>query len=77
MTVGRIRSPVVGWVSKTVRGSRTYAQRDLRALAQVANVAPIFGARTTMAESFERWFGVASVRWATTTARNVRSLTDN
>ena len=64
------------WVSKTVRGSRTYAQRELRALAKVANVAPIVGARTTMAELFERWFGVASVRWATTTARNVRSIID-
>ena len=64
------------WVSKTVRGSGTYAQRELRALAQIANVAPIVGARTTMAELFERWFGVASVRWATTTARNVRSIID-
>ncbi len=29
-----------------------------------------------MAELFERWFGVASVRWATATARNVRSIID-
>ena len=64
------------WVPKTVRGSCTYTQRELRAFAQVANVAPIVGARTTMAELFERWFSVASVRSATTTARNVRSIID-
>ncbi len=64
------------WVSKTVRGSRTQAQAELRTLAQTANVAAIVGATTTMAELLERSFGVASVRWAPTTARNVRSIID-
>lgn len=41
-TTGRRR-----WHTRTVRGGRTEAQRELVKLAAVANVAPVVGARTT------------------------------
>ncbi|MDP9233038.1 MAG: hypothetical protein M3P01_00605 [Actinomycetota bacterium] len=37
-------------VTRTVQGSRTQAQRELRSLVALANVAPTVGARTTLAE---------------------------
>jgi hypothetical protein len=70
-TTGRRR-----WATRTVRGSRTEAQRELADLARVANVAPVVGARTTMAELLDRWYGVSYVNWAPTTARSVRSIID-
>ena len=70
-TTGRRR-----WATRTVRGSRTEAQRELVDLARVANVAPVVGARTTMTELMDRWYGVSYVNWAATTARSVRSIID-
>jgi hypothetical protein len=70
-TTGRRR-----WATRTVRGSRTEAQQELVDLARVANVAPVVGARTTMTELLERWYGVSYVNWAPTTARSVRSIID-
>ena len=64
------------WVTRTVRGSRTEAQRELAGLAAVANVGPVVGAITTVGELLERWFSVGPARWATTTARNVCSIND-
>lgn len=55
-TTGRRR-----WATRTVRGSRTEAQQELVGLARVANVAPVVGARTTMTELLERWYGVSYV----------------
>jgi integrase len=38
------------WVTRTVRGSRADALRELKALAAHANIVPAVGARTTVAE---------------------------
>jgi integrase len=70
-TTGRRR-----YATRTVRGSRTQAQRELVELAAVANVAPIVGARTTIAELLERWFATSAPNWAPTTVRNTRSIID-
>ena len=43
-------------LSRTVRGSSTQAQRELRALSAFANVGPSVGARTTLGELLDRWF---------------------
>ncbi|HET6954624.1 MAG TPA: site-specific integrase [Acidimicrobiales bacterium] len=64
------------YATRTVRGSRTKAQRELVELAAAANVAPIVGARTTMAELLERWFATSAPNWAPTTVRNTRSIID-
>lgn len=64
------------WHTRTVRGSRTEAQRQLVNLAAVANVAPSVGARATLAELLERWIGVSAASWAPTTVRNTRSIVD-
>lgn len=45
-------------------------------LAAVANVAPVVGARATMAELLERWFAANVASWAPTTVRNTRSIVD-
>lgn len=63
-------------LSRTVRGSRTQAQRELRALAGFANVGPSVGARTTLGELLDRWFAANESHWATTTVRNTRSIID-
>lgn len=79
LRVYRGTDPATGrrrWATRTVRGSRTEAQRELVDLARVANVAPVVGARTTMTELLERWYGVSYVNWAPTTARSVRSIID-
>ena len=70
-TTGRRR-----YATRTVRGSRTQAQRELVDLAAAANVAPIVGARTTIAELLERWFATSAPNWAPTTVRNTRSIID-
>ncbi len=41
-------------LTRTVRGSRTQAQRELRALVAFANVGPSVGARTTLGELLDR-----------------------
>lgn len=63
-------------LSRTVRGSRTQAQRELRALAAFANVGPSVGARTTLGELLDRWFAANETHWATTTVRNTRSIVE-
>jgi Phage integrase, N-terminal SAM-like domain len=60
------------YATRTVRGSRTEAQRELLIFAAVASVAPIVGARSTVADLLERWFVAASPNWAPTTVRSVR-----
>ncbi|MDQ3662587.1 MAG: site-specific integrase [Actinomycetota bacterium] len=63
-------------LSRTVRGSRTQAQRELRALAAFANVGPSVGARTTLGELLDRWFAANEADWATTTVRSTWSIID-
>jgi hypothetical protein len=63
-------------VTRTVRGSRTEAQRELRSLVALANVAPTVGARTTLGELLERWFAASEPNWAATTCRSTRSIID-
>jgi integrase len=64
------------WLTRTVRGSRTQAQRELVSLAALANVAPVVGARTSVAELLERWFAVNESNWAATTVKSTRSIID-
>ena len=63
-------------LSRTVRGSRTQAQRELRSLAAFANVGPSFGARRTLGELLDRWFATNEADWATTTVRSTWSIID-
>lgn len=63
-------------LSRTVRGSRTQAQRELRSLAAFANVGPSVGARTTLGELLDRWFTANEAGWATTTVRSTWSIID-
>lgn len=61
-------------LSRTVRGSRTQAQRELRTLAAFANVGPSVGTRTTLGELLDRWFAANEADWATTTVRSTWSI---
>jgi hypothetical protein len=62
--------------TRTVRGSRTQAQRELRSLAALASVGSTVGARTTLDELLERWFAASEPNWAATTVRSTRSIID-
>lgn len=64
-------------LSRTVQGSRTQAQRELRALTAFANVAPTIGAKATLGELLDRWFAINEPNWAATTVRNTRSIFDH
>ena len=44
------------WLTRTVRGSRSDALRELKALAAHANIAPAVGAHTTVAALLDQWF---------------------
>ena len=65
------------WLTRTVRGSRTHAQRELVSFAALANVALVVGARTTTGELLERWFAVNESNWARTTVKSTRSIIDH
>ena len=60
--------------SKTVRGNRAEAERELAAMVDIAGRGPTLGARTTVGELLERWYAVASSGWAPTTVRQTRSV---
>jgi integrase len=62
------------WVTRTVRGSRTDALRELKALATHANLAPAVGARMTVGELLDLWFARGRTGWSPTTVRNLGSL---
>ena len=64
------------WVTRTVRGTRGEAQRQLGELSAHANIAPAVGARTTVGELLDQWFARGSTRWSPTTVRNLRSIID-
>ena len=64
------------WITRTVRGTRADAQRELRVLAAHANVAPAVGAHTTVAELLDQWFARGRTGWSPTTVRNLGSIVE-
>ena len=62
--------------SKTVRGNRAEAERELAAMVEVVGRGPGVAARTTVGELLERWFAIAETIWAPTTIRQTRSVLD-
>ena len=62
------------WATRTVRGSRRHAARELALFAaEVGHAAIRAGA---VAELLERWFVAASPHWAAPTVRQTRSVID-
>jgi hypothetical protein len=57
------------WITRTVRGTRSDAQRELKVLAAHANVAPAVGSHTTVAELLDQWFARGRTGWSPTTVR--------
>ena len=62
--------------SKTVRGNRAEAERELAAMVDAVGRGPGVAARTTVGELLERWFAIAETGWAPTTIRQTRSVLD-
>jgi integrase len=60
--------------SKTVRGNRAEAERELAAMVEIAGRGPGIAARTTVGELLEQWFTIASPSWSPTTVRQTRSV---
>jgi integrase len=54
--------------SKTVRGNRAEAERELATMVDIAGRGPTIG------ELLERWYALASPGWAPTTVRQTRSV---
>jgi Phage integrase, N-terminal SAM-like domain len=71
--------PVSGrrrWLTRTVRGDRSDALRELKALAVHANIAPAVGAHTTIAALLDQWFARGRASWSPTTVRNLTSIVE-
>ena len=69
--------PVSGkrrWLTRTVRGDRSAALRELKALTAHANIAPAVGAHTTVAALLDQWFARGRSTWSPTTIRNLTSI---
>ena len=64
------------WLTRTVRGDRSEALRELKALAEHANIAPAVGAHTTVAALLDQWFARSRVTWSPTTIRNLTSIVE-
>ncbi len=64
------------WLTRTVRGDRSAALRELKALAAHANIAPAVGAQTTVAALLDQWFAHGRVTWSPTTIRNLTSIVE-
>ena len=62
--------------SKTVRGNRAEAERELVAFVERVGRDRSVGGRATVEELLERWFALASLSWAPTTIRQTRSVVD-
>lgn len=60
--------------SKTVRGNRAEAERELAAMVEIAGRGPGIAARTTVGQLLEQWFTIASPSWSPTTVRQTRSV---
>jgi hypothetical protein len=71
--------PVSGrrrWLTRTIRGDRSAALRELKALAAHANIAPAVGAHTTIAALLDQWFARGRASWSPTTVRNLTSIVE-
>ena len=64
------------WLTRTVRGDRLDALRELKALAAHANIAPAVGAHTTVAALLDQWFARGRSTWSPTTVRNLTSIVE-
>jgi integrase len=62
------------WASRTVHGSRRFAQAQLQELVEDAGYARLRAG--TLAELLDRWFEAASPGWALTTVSHTRSVID-
>ena len=62
------------WASRTLHGSRRFAQSQLRELAEEAGYAHLRAG--TLADLLDRWFDAASPGWALTTVSQTRSVID-
>jgi integrase len=62
--------------SKTVRGNRAEAERELAAMIDDVGRGPGIAARTTVSEPLEQWFTIAATGWSPTTVRHTRSVLD-
>ena len=60
--------------SKTVRGNRAEAERELAAMVEIVGRGPSVASSTTVGELLEQWFTVASANWSPTTVRQTRSV---
>ena len=71
--------PVSGrrrWLTRTVRGDRSHALRELKALAAHANIAPAVGAHTTITALLDQWFAHGRGTWSPTTVRDLTSIVE-
>jgi hypothetical protein len=59
-----------------VRGDRADAERELKALAAYANIAPAVGAHTTVTALLDQWFARGRSTWSPTTIRNLTSIVE-
>ena len=59
-----------------MRGDRSDALRELKALAAHANIAPAVGAHTTVAALLDQWFARGRGTWSPTTVRNLTSIVE-
>ena len=64
------------WLTRTVRGDRSDALLELKALAAHANIAPAVGAHTTVAALLDQWFARGRSTWSPTTVRNLTSIVE-
>ena len=62
--------------SKTIRGNRLEAERELAAMVECTGRGPGVAARTTVGELLEQWFTIAAIGWSPTTVRQTRSVLD-
>ena len=60
--------------SKTVRGNRPEAERELATMVDIVGRGPSVASKTTVGELLEQWFTVASANWSRTTIRQTRSV---
>jgi integrase len=60
--------------SKTVRGNRAEAERELATMVVIVGRGPSVAAKTTVGDLLEQWFTVASANWSPTTVRQTRSV---
>ena len=62
------------WATRTVHGSRRFAQARLRELAEEAGYAHLRAG--TLGDLLDRWYEAASPGWARTTVSHTRSVID-